>query len=112
LGRPGVFQLNGPDLAAWLADPARPRPELIDVREPWEFAICHIEGARLLPMNNIAREAEALDPERELVVICHHGVRSHHVCRYLDSLGFSAVFNLQGGVDAWARQVDVLMNTY
>lgn len=107
-----MIQLTGPELARWLSDPSRTKPELIDVREPWEYAICHIEGARLLPMSNIAREADQLEKQRDIVVICHHGVRSYHVCRYLDSLGFSAVYNLQGGVDDWARQVDPRMSTY
>ncbi|HNA29743.1 MAG TPA: rhodanese-like domain-containing protein [Thiobacillaceae bacterium] len=105
-------QIRPDELKAWLDDPDRPRPLLLDVREPWEFERCHIEGAELLPMAAIPSRVAQLDPAREMVVICHHGVRSFHVARFLEHNGFSDVINLTGGVDAWAREVDPHMAVY
>ena len=87
-------------------------PLLLDVREPWEFRICSIEGSQLIPMGQLPTALNALDPARETVVICHHGVRSRQVAMYLDYQGFNSVLNLAGGVDAWARDVDRQMPTY
>lgn len=87
-------------------------PLLLDVREPWEFRICSIAGSQLIPMGHIPASVKALDPSRETVVICHHGIRSRQVAMYLDYQGFSNVINLAGGVDAWARDVDQQMATY
>jgi rhodanese-related sulfurtransferase len=85
---------------------------LLDVREPWEFRICHIGGSQLIPMGQIPASLKALDPTRETVVICHHGIRSRQVAMYLAYQGFDKVINLAGGVDAWARDVDRQMSTY
>jgi rhodanese-related sulfurtransferase len=104
--------ISAPALAQWLQDPDRPAPQLLDVREPWEFQICQIAGSRLMPMRTLPVEAEALDPEQPLVCICHHGARSAHVAMWLARQGFADVYNLSGGVDAWARQVDPRMATY
>jgi len=87
-------------------------PLLLDVREPWEFRICHIAGSQLIPMGQLPAALNALDPGRETVVICHHGIRSRQVAMYLDYQGFGNVINLAGGGDAWARDVDRQMATY
>lgn len=87
-------------------------PLLLDVREPWEFQICHIDGSQLIPMGQIPASLGSLDPGRETVVICHHGIRSRQVAMFLDYQGFANVINLAGGVDAWARDVDRGMATY
>ena len=91
---------------------ANPRPLILDVREPWEHAVCHLEGAELVPMRQIPTALEQLEPERETIVVCHHGIRSLSVCRYLERMGFSKLINLEGGVAAWARDVDPGMATY
>lgn len=91
---------------------ATARPLLLDVREDWEFEECHIEGAQHLPMNRIPGEYHQLDPAREIVVICHHGMRSAQVVQFLEKKGFKNVMNLAGGVDAWAREVDSDMPRY
>jgi rhodanese-related sulfurtransferase len=100
------------DLAAWLSDPGREKPVLLDVREPWEFQTAHIEGARLVPMNEVPARVNELDPQEELVVICHHGGRSMQVAMFLEKQGFARVHNLAGGVDAWAKTVDPAMPVY
>jgi rhodanese-related sulfurtransferase len=86
-------------------------PALLDVREPWEHAICALPGARLIPMEELQFRADELDPERETVVYCHHGVRSAAVVQWLRQLGFPAV-NLRGGIDAWALAVDRTLRRY
>lgn len=105
-------QLSVTELSQWLSDPARPRPLLLDVREPWEHQICQIEGAQLVPMRSIPTQAASLDPTQTIVCICHHGGRSAQVAMFLMRHGFGDVYNLAGGVDAWARQVDRAMATY
>lgn len=87
-------------------------PLLLDVREPWEFDVCAIGDSQLIPMGRIPAAAGGLERDRETVVICHHGIRSRQVAYYLESLGFTNVINLSGGVDAWAREVDPDMQTY
>jgi rhodanese-related sulfurtransferase len=99
------------ELQSHLAAAVEP-PLLLDVREPWEFEICHIAGSTLLPMQRVQAALGQLDPDRETVVICHHGIRSRQVGWYLERMGFSRVVNLSGGVDAWAREVDDAMAVY
>lgn len=100
------------DLAAWLADTGRARPVLLDVREPWEHDTCKLADSRLLPMREVPQRLAELDPQAETVVICHHGGRSMQVAQFLERQGFPRVFNLAGGVDAWARSVDRAMPVY
>ena len=85
---------------------------LLDVREPQEWAICRIEGSQLMPMQTVPVRLVELNPEDEIVCICHHGMRSAQVAHYLERNGFDNVFNLTGGVDAWATQVDPAMPRY
>lgn len=87
-------------------------PALIDVREPWEFTVCHIAGSQLIPMRQIPEAMQQLDPDEKTVVICHTGMRSQQVCIFLEHSGFTNVINLTGGVHAWATQVDKSMATY
>lgn len=100
------------ELAAWLADEERAKPLLLDVREPWEHQICRIEGSELVPMRTVPSKVTDLEPDRAIVCLCHHGGRSMHVAMFLARQGFASVYNLTGGVDAWARQVDPAMPTY
>ena len=104
-------QMPATELHQYLAETDQP-PLLLDVREPSEYAICHIKDSRLLPMRQIPTQISELDPARETVVICHHGVRSYQVALYLERYGFDNVINLSGGVAAWARDVDPSMPTY
>jgi rhodanese-related sulfurtransferase len=105
-------QIAPSDLTAWLGDPARAQPVLLDVREPWEFQTCSIPGSRHIPMGQIPARAREVDPQQEVVVICHHGARSMQVAMFLERNGYAKVHNLAGGVDSWARTVDRSMPVY
>lgn len=86
---------------------------LIDVREPDEYAIAHIEGALLYPMSASFDWASAIDRNTAIVVMCHHGMRSAHVAASLTQrFGFRNVANMSGGIDAWSRLVDVHIPRY
>lgn len=78
---------------------------ILDVREPWEYKIAQI-GGKLIPMNDIPQRLAEIDREREIVVHCHHGVRSQRVAEFLQQSGYPRVVNLAGGIDAWSREVD------
>lgn len=88
------------------------KPLLLDVREPGEFRYCHIAGSVNLPMTQVPGRCGELKRDDEIVVICHHGMRSSQVANFLIGQGYQDVSNLSGGVDAWARQVDTAMPVY
>lgn len=98
-------ELGPRQLQIYLKEAERP-PLLLDVREPWEYQRARIAESTLIPMREIPAALARLDPNQELVVICHHGIRSRQVARFLESRGFGQVINLSGGIDAWAREVD------
>lgn len=87
-------------------------PLLLDVREPWEFEICHLADSVNIPMGQIPQQLELVRTAEECVVICHHGVRSMQVISYLIQQSCDKLINLDGGVDAWAHQVDQDMALY
>ncbi len=84
---------------------------LLDVREDWETALCRLEHATHIPIEEIEFRTAELDQSDEIVVYCHHGVRSAAVANFLRQQGFKAV-NLQGGLDQWARAIDPRMKRY
>ena len=79
---------------------------IVDVREPFEIALAPFPGATHIPMGDIPSRLTELDPDRETVVVCHHGVRSAQVAMYLAQMGFERVLNLAGGIDAWSEDAD------
>ncbi|MCH9646545.1 MAG: sulfurtransferase [Proteobacteria bacterium] len=87
-------------------------PLLLDVREQWEWDKCHFDEAKLMPMGQIMANVDSFDKAAEVVIICHHGIRSMQVARYFDMLGFENVINLKGGIDAWAKTIDDSMALY
>ncbi len=87
-------------------------PLLIDVRQANEFAYCRIPGAELRPLGEIQSWSRDLDPEAEIVLQCHTGMRSAQAAIYLSRLGFKHVYNLEGGIDAWAEEIDPNMARY
>ena len=82
------------------------RPLILDVREPWEIEASSIGGTLNIPMGDIPSRLTELDPGRETVVLCHHGIRSAQVAIYLARMGFEHVLNLSGGIDAWSETAD------
>ena len=85
---------------------------LVDVREQWEFDICQIKGAILIPMSEIDKSYVNLNKDNKIALYCHSGIRSMHVADFLLSKGFDSVANLQGGVDAWAQEIDTTVERY
>jgi adenylyltransferase/sulfurtransferase len=88
------------------------RVRLIDVREPMEYEIARIEGAELLPLSRFNEWAHTLSAEEEIVVMCHHGIRSAQVCAVLAREGFGKLYNLAGGIDRWSDEVDPSVPQY
>ena len=88
------------------------RPLLLDVRQDWETRLCRLPDAVHIPIEEIELRTDELNPQAEIVVYCHQGVRSAAVAEYLRQLGFRDVKNLAGGLDAWARAVDPTMRRY
>ncbi|WP_210486498.1 rhodanese-like domain-containing protein [Rufibacter aurantiacus] len=86
--------------------------QLIDVREPAEWAICNL-GGELIPLADIPKAAPTLDKEIPTVLICHHGFRSAQALMFLQQRhGFTNLLNLKGGVHAWAEEVDPAFPVY
>lgn len=86
---------------------------LIDCREQDEYDYCKIEGASLIPLSEFqTRAPKELRLEDEIVIYCHHGMRSAQACYYLESLGYNRVFNLSGGIEMWSLQVDSKVKRY
>ena len=104
--------ITATELANWLATPGQTPPLLLDVREPWEVALAQLPGAVSIPMGSIVSSLGRLDPDRTTVCVCHHGARSMQVALFLEQQGFSDVFNLSGGIHAWAEQVDPAVAIY
>ena len=104
------FEISAADAAALNREK---KARLIDVREPWEVATAHIEGAMTMPMGDVpARAHQELDPDEHLVVFCHAGVRSMNVTVWLRNQGFENVQSLRGGIDAWSLEVDPKVPRY
>jgi len=87
-------------------------PILLDVRESWEYEHCHLADSLLMPMQTVPARLGELAPERDVVVICHHGARSMQVAMFLERNGFASIYNLAGGVNAWAHDIDPGMRKY
>jgi rhodanese-related sulfurtransferase len=84
----------------------------IDVREPIEHEMVNIKAAELLPLSRFNDWIDTLKKDEEIVVMCHHGIRSANVCMFLVRNGFEKVYNLDGGIDLWANRVDLNMPKY
>ena len=88
---------------------------LIDVREPAEFALARIEGAELIPMGSIPAELqklEGLSDSADLLILCHHGVRSLQVTLWLRGKGIENCFSVAGGIDRWSAEIDPSVPRY
>ena len=85
---------------------------VLDIREPVEVAICAIEDSVSIPMQRVPEQLETLPRQHPVIVLCHHGVRSAMVADFLRNSGFDNVWNLAGGIDAWAGLVEPNMVRY
>ncbi len=95
-----ALRLRQPDLA------------VLDVREPWEFAICALADSHPIPMGEVPAHLDSLPPGAPLVVVCHHGGRSLQVARWLRAQGVARAVSLAGGIDLWARTIDPSLPRY
>jgi rhodanese-related sulfurtransferase len=104
------FEISPAQAAALLTEK---KARFIDVREPWEFATARIAGSVLMPMGEVpSRAYQELDPDERLVILCHHGQRSMNVAVWLRNQGFEQAQSLQGGIEAWAAQIDASVGRY
>lgn len=87
-------------------------PLIIDVREQWEWEVGHLAGSRHVPLGDLAARIGELDTRREIVTLCHHGMRSLAARELLIGAGFSRVRSLAGGIDRWAEEVDATVGRY
>lgn len=88
---------------------------LIDVREPEEFGLARIEGAQLIPMGSVPAELQKLEglaDAGDLLILCHHGVRSLQVTMWLRARGIENCFSVAGGIDRWSWEVDSSVPRY
>jgi rhodanese-related sulfurtransferase len=103
-------------LAAFVQSSAGIKPVLLDVREPWEVqtASMHLSGVTTahIPMQSLPSRVDELDRAQPVLVLCHHGVRSLQCVAWLQRQGFAQVYNIAGGIDAFAREVDTSVPLY
>jgi len=93
-------------------DSIEEHPLLLDVREPWEYELCYIEGSQLIPLAELHHRFTELPTQREIIAICHHGIRSMQAATMLVNNEFDKVTNLSGGIHQWALQVEPTMPRY
>ena len=87
--------------------------QLIDVRLDYEYGICHLPNAQLIPLNDIENKVNQISKIKPVVFYCHHGMRSAHAIKTLQKMyNFQNLLNLEGGIDEWAREIDLEMERY
>lgn len=107
-GAVGIAALAPADVAPRLSRTT----QVIDVREQWEWEICRLPGARLVPLSQLDDYIDTLDPQRETIVYCHRGTRSLDAAYRLRAAGFSRVAHLEGGIDRWSVEMDASVARY
>ncbi|MBI3403998.1 MAG: rhodanese [Acidobacteria bacterium] len=85
---------------------------LVDVREPREFAICRITGAKLMPLGTIPANLGALDEAEDVVLYCHHGLRSMDAAVWLRQQGVESARSMSGGIERWSAEIDPKVPRY
>ncbi|MEZ5741539.1 MAG: rhodanese-like domain-containing protein [Burkholderiaceae bacterium] len=103
-------QISAPELAALLQSGTPPL--VLDVREPWEVALANLPGSVHIEMNEIPERHGELPQDQTIICVCHHGMRSMQVGLFLEHAGHTDIVNLQGGIAAWARDVDPSCPSY
>lgn len=116
-----IAQVRPAAFPAWLRSVAQSHPldapVVLDVREPyertWAALAAHAEFRVVaIPMGEIPSRLNELDPDQAIACLCHHGMRSMQVARFLESNGFGHVVNIDGGIDAWSTEVDNAIARY
>jgi rhodanese-related sulfurtransferase len=87
-------------------------PTLLDVREPWERQTASITGSQHIPMADVPARMQELDPDKHIVVYCHHGSRSLSVTDWLRKQGYENVQSMAGGIDRWSAEIDAKIPRY
>ena len=90
----------------------QPGNVLLDVREPYELAICQIAGSLQIPMGNIPGRLAEIPRDQRILVLCHHGARSMRVTEWLRANGYANASNIAGGIEAWAENIDPSLARY
>ena len=111
----GRGKRNGPEITAqelYRERGHKPNLVLLDVREPREIAIAHLDGARFIPLRELPGRLTELPGHGEIVTFCHHGQRSQQAREILVGAGFPNVRSLTGGIDAWSREIDINVPRY
>jgi rhodanese-related sulfurtransferase len=85
---------------------------LVDVREQWEFDLCRIAGAKLIPLKTLPANVAALQEPEEVICYCHHGIRSLDAAAWLRGQGIAGAKSMAGGIERWSREVDVSVPRY
>jgi Dinucleotide-utilizing enzymes involved in molybdopterin and thiamine biosynthesis family 2 len=85
---------------------------IVDVREEFEYEIAKIEGSRLIPLGELPARLHELQADEEIILLCKSGTRSAHAAELLRAAGFARAYSLEGGIDAWAEQIDPAMQKY
>ncbi len=107
---PQSMSISVQALAAWRQDAAA--HIVLDVREANELAVCALEGAVHIPMSEIPARLTEVPADIPVVVMCHHGMRSMAVVNFLRRAGRDNAVNLDGGIDAWSREIDHAVRRY
>ena len=103
---------KNPDAIKEILDDETQDTLVLDVREHWEYDICHIDKSLHIPMGQLIERLDEIEKNKILIVVCHHGIRSRVVGQYLSSNGFENILNLNGGLDKWAQEIDKGMSRY
>ncbi len=85
---------------------------LLDVREPWEAKLAQIPGSMLVPLQQVSENLGVLVGAQEIIVYCHHGIRSLDVTVWLRQQGMENARSLAGGIDRWSREIDSSIPRY
>ncbi len=109
-GRPASLEIDVDELARWRRD--QRAHVVLDVREPWETALCRIDGSMIVPLATLPMAADELPRDMPIVVVCHHGMRSLQGAAWLRRYGIEDAVSLAGGIDAWAQQIEPEMAKY
>ena len=109
-----THEVSPASVAAWLDLPESDRPRLIDCRDAEELAICQLPGNEWFPLGDFPNKVDRLtdQPQRGVVIYCHHGMRSLRAAMFLRSKGFPNAFSMHGGIDLWSNTIDPETPTY